>query len=220
MCMYRYAPVASVSVPIGFFAIYRARIIWIYLKNIAELCTMSRQFNWYLFKFDKSDNTCIISAFNRIKNRLLLGFPLNLILNKNCLALPFLNQKVQPAPINSVSSQAMWLKNPISISTSTNRKYRLSRDTPMSIIWVLSVSIQRFQPGEHSFSWPNVSDWLKDDKQGQSEDILLGEPFPSQEMERVKRSGGQNDDLRPFTYTLGGRGMGCRDKYVTSWDPS
>jgi hypothetical protein len=29
-------------------------------------------------------------------------------------------------------------------------------------------------------------------------------------------SGGQNDDFRPLTYTLGGRGMGCRDKYVTS----
>ncbi len=32
-------------------------------------------------------------------------------------------------------------------------------------------------------------------------------------------SGGQNDDFRPLTYTLGGRGMGCIDKYVTSWDP-
>jgi hypothetical protein len=29
-------------------------------------------------------------------------------------------------------------------------------------------------------------------------------------------SGGQNDDFRPLTSTLGGRGMGCRDKYVTS----
>ncbi len=29
-------------------------------------------------------------------------------------------------------------------------------------------------------------------------------------------SGGQNDDFRPLTYTLGGRGMGCRDKYVIS----
>jgi hypothetical protein len=29
-------------------------------------------------------------------------------------------------------------------------------------------------------------------------------------------SGGQNDDFRPLTYTLGGRGMGCREKYVTS----
>ncbi len=33
-------------------------------------------------------------------------------------------------------------------------------------------------------------------------------------------SGGQNDDFRPLTSTLGGRGMVCRDKYVTSWDPS
>jgi hypothetical protein len=33
-------------------------------------------------------------------------------------------------------------------------------------------------------------------------------------------SGGQNDDFRPLTYTLGGTGMGCRDKYVTSCDPS
>jgi hypothetical protein len=33
-------------------------------------------------------------------------------------------------------------------------------------------------------------------------------------------SGGQNDDFQPLTYTLGGRGMGCRDKYVTAWDPS
>jgi hypothetical protein len=32
--------------------------------------------------------------------------------------------------------------------------------------------------------------------------------------------GAQNDDFRPLTYTLGGRGMGCRNKYVTSWDPS
>jgi hypothetical protein len=32
----------------------------------------------------------------------------------------------------------------------------------------------------------------------------------------VRFSGGQNDDFRPLTYTLGGRGMGCRDKYVTS----
>jgi hypothetical protein len=29
-------------------------------------------------------------------------------------------------------------------------------------------------------------------------------------------SGGQNDDFRPLTYTFGGRGMGCRDKYATS----
>ncbi len=29
-------------------------------------------------------------------------------------------------------------------------------------------------------------------------------------------TGGQNDDFRLLTYTLGGRGMGCRDKYVTS----
>jgi hypothetical protein len=29
-------------------------------------------------------------------------------------------------------------------------------------------------------------------------------------------SGGQNDDFRPLTSTLGGRGMRCRDKYVTS----
>jgi hypothetical protein len=29
-------------------------------------------------------------------------------------------------------------------------------------------------------------------------------------------SGGQNDYFRPLTYTLGGRDMGCRDKYVTS----
>ncbi len=36
---------------------------------------------------------------------------------------------------------------------------------------------------------------------------------------RVSR-GGQNDDFRPLTYSLGGRGKGCRDKYVTSWDPS
>jgi hypothetical protein len=28
--------------------------------------------------------------------------------------------------------------------------------------------------------------------------------------------GGQNDDFRPLSSTLGGRGMGCRDKYVTS----
>ena len=33
-------------------------------------------------------------------------------------------------------------------------------------------------------------------------------------------SGGQNDDFRPLTSTLGGRGMGCRDKIVTSYDPS
>ncbi len=33
-------------------------------------------------------------------------------------------------------------------------------------------------------------------------------------------SGGQYDDVRPLTSTLGGRGMGCRDRYVTSWDPS
>ncbi len=33
-------------------------------------------------------------------------------------------------------------------------------------------------------------------------------------------SGGQNDDFRPLTSTLGGRGMVCKDKYVTSWDPS
>ncbi len=32
--------------------------------------------------------------------------------------------------------------------------------------------------------------------------------------------GGQNDDFRPLTYTLGGRGMGFRDKYETSWGPS
>ncbi len=30
-----------------------------------------------------------------------------------------------------------------------------------------------------------------------------------------RSSGGQNDDFRPLTYTLGGRGRGCRDKYVT-----
>ncbi len=29
-------------------------------------------------------------------------------------------------------------------------------------------------------------------------------------------SGGQNDEFRPLTSTLGGRGMGCRDKYVIS----
>ncbi len=28
----------------------------------------------------------------------------------------------------------------------------------------------------------------------------------------VKTSGGQNDDFRPLTSTLGGRGMGCREK--------
>jgi hypothetical protein len=28
--------------------------------------------------------------------------------------------------------------------------------------------------------------------------------------------GGQNDDFQPLTCTLGGRGMGCMDKYVTS----
>jgi hypothetical protein len=33
---------------------------------------------------------------------------------------------------------------------------------------------------------------------------------------RLLTRGGQNDDFRPLTYTLGGRGMGCRDKYVTS----
>jgi hypothetical protein len=35
-------------------------------------------------------------------------------------------------------------------------------------------------------------------------------------MPRLLSSGGQNDDFRPLTYTLGGRSMGCRDKYVTS----
>jgi hypothetical protein len=33
---------------------------------------------------------------------------------------------------------------------------------------------------------------------------------------RLPGSGGQNDDFRPLASTLGGRGMGCRDKYVTS----
>jgi hypothetical protein len=36
------------------------------------------------------------------------------------------------------------------------------------------------------------------------------------ELIRSEFSGGQNDDFRPLTSTLGGRGMGCRDKYVTS----
>ncbi len=39
---------------------------------------------------------------------------------------------------------------------------------------------------------------------------------PGIEHPRLTSSGGQNDDFRPLTYTLGGRGMGCRDKYVTS----
>jgi len=33
---------------------------------------------------------------------------------------------------------------------------------------------------------------------------------------RHYQCGGQNDDFRPLSSTLGGRGMGCRDKYVTS----
>jgi hypothetical protein len=37
-------------------------------------------------------------------------------------------------------------------------------------------------------------------------------PFP---LPHQSTSGGQNDDFRPLTYTLGGRGMECRDKYVT-----
>ncbi len=32
----------------------------------------------------------------------------------------------------------------------------------------------------------------------------------------LQASGGQNDDFRPLTSTLGGRVMGCRDKYVIS----
>ncbi len=32
----------------------------------------------------------------------------------------------------------------------------------------------------------------------------------------ILSSGGKNDDFRPLTFTLWGRGMGYRDKYVTS----
>ncbi len=35
-------------------------------------------------------------------------------------------------------------------------------------------------------------------------------------LDLAEGSSGQNDDFRPLTSTLGGRGMGCRDKYVTS----
>jgi hypothetical protein len=42
-----------------------------------------------------------------------------------------------------------------------------------------------------------------------------GRKCPDNERRKMS-SGGQNDDFRPLSYTLGGRGMGCRDKYVTS----
>jgi hypothetical protein len=35
-------------------------------------------------------------------------------------------------------------------------------------------------------------------------------------IKRLFSSGGQNDEFRPLTSSLGGRGMGCREKYVTS----
>ncbi len=46
--------------------------------------------------------------------------------------------------------------------------------------------------------------------------------FPAVAVGPASLSGscGQNDDFRPLTYTLGGRGMGCRDKYVTYWTPA
>jgi hypothetical protein len=37
-----------------------------------------------------------------------------------------------------------------------------------------------------------------------------------QRLREFELCGGQNDDFRPLTSTLGGRGMVCRDKYVTS----
>jgi hypothetical protein len=51
--------------------------------------------------------------------------------------------------------------------------------------------------------------------------IILGvaKPF-SMFLPSLVGSGGQNDDFRPLTFTLGGRGMGCRDKYVTFLDAS
>ncbi len=43
-------------------------------------------------------------------------------------------------------------------------------------------------------------------------------PTPSPPSECVlPPRGGQKDDFRPLTSTLGEGGMGCRDKYVTSW---
>ncbi len=44
----------------------------------------------------------------------------------------------------------------------------------------------------------------------------IGVQFAKSSNQWEGSSGGQNDDFRPLTYTLGGRGMGCRDKYVTS----
>ncbi len=52
-----------------------------------------------------------------------------------------------------------------------------------------------------------------------AETVLLP-PERSKNWEIDTDSGGQNDDFRPLTYTLGGRGTGCRDKYGTSQDPS
>ncbi len=49
---------------------------------------------------------------------------------------------------------------------------------------------------------------------------IFGLPPPLQNRSVLSPSGGQNDDVRPLTCTLWGRGMGCRDKYVTSWDPT
>ncbi len=43
---------------------------------------------------------------------------------------------------------------------------------------------------------------------------------PTCQADSLESRGGQNYDFRPMTYTMGGRGMECRDKYVTSWDPS
>ncbi len=70
--------------------------------------------------------------------------------------------------------------------------------------------------------WEN-SKRKKNLKLTETKDASLG--FPPSDVLYVQhsRSGGQNDDfrpLRPLTYTPRERGTGCRDKYVTSWDPS
>jgi hypothetical protein len=66
--------------------------------------------------------------------------------------------------------------------------------------------------------------WVR--KRGRSEgvgqEVFRHPPKQSEEIEertlsvRLAPGGGQNDDFRPLTYTLGGRGMGRRDEYVTS----
>ncbi len=99
------------------------------------------------------------------------------------------------------------------------------RNLPLKCgFWPICCWIQWELDSENIIQWQEINLWgvLQEEIRIQDKKVISWDRSRGSQRNVIYLGcrGGQTDDFLPVNCTLGGRGMGCRDKYVTSWDPS